>query len=612
MIGLAAACGRDAGTAVGAMLEAFDSAHSVVIRPFDGAAIALARVASGFATDVVDGGTGGLSVLFVGEVFDEAVAANPAEAIHRLYREDALSALAGWNGAFSAVIADPNRQAVILATDRVGHRPFFVWADGDGFAAATRLPALLGDRRVPRRLSTQGVIELVSFQRTFGTHTQYADIRSMPAASLWRYADGRLERSRSRKLSWRRPDFGEAEAVDLLADAFGNAVERRLRAPGRAGLLFSGGLDARSILGAGVGRGVTVPCITATACDNRETRIARQATALVDAPQQLIENRPSMLAERLDAATLASDGLFAAPLNMFGMWPQLAGEFDAMLSGHAFDYMFRGYYLPCRAISPGRSVTRLPMLLPVPDGTPATVARMQRVGIPMAETGSVLSDAAASALARRREVAIAHALEGCELQEPHDAWDGFIMHTLGRHYAYSDFVAMETVLVHRAPALDHEVLDLFLALPPRWRASGRIARAAMRRLAPELMRLPDANTGLPADWSFWLQMLAGYGVAAVGRLRLRSRPGYPEPSMTEGSWADYNSLMRTDPAFRALLLQLPASPALGDSGIFDMRRVASLVEGHLEGRRNVKRTILQLLTLDAWLRAFGHTATIDD
>ena len=283
-----------------------------------------------------------------------------------------------------------------------------------------------------------------------------------------------------------------------------------------------------------------------------------------------------------------------------------------MLSGHAFDYTFRGYYLPCAFMQIGRSPTRLPILKAIPDGRPETVARMQRIGIPAAEASSIFSEKMAGSLTARRTAAVAHALEGCEPRSPYDAWDGFIMHTLGRHYAYSDFVAMETALIHRPPAYDHGVFDIYLAMSPQWRASGTIVRRAMRLIAPQLMQLPDANTGVKAAMPFWTQLGLGYLKAGARRAGLLASPVNGVPGTTQGSWSDYDVLFRTDPEFVARLDALTRSELIADTGLFDMKRLAAKIGEHRDGKIKFKRVLWQLLTVESWLRQFGYSGVGDD
>ncbi len=555
----------------------------------------------------------GITVLIDGEIFNQTgPLARPEEAVAELYRKDARGRLAHLNGSFSAIIHDPREERIVLAGDRLGSRPLFVWQEGSGLAAASRLDALLADDRVPRRLSLQGLVELVTYQRTMADHTQYADIHATSGAAVWSFTGGRLERRRSWRLAWRTPDFDEREGAERLTVALKNAARRCTADDARHGLLLSGGLDSRLVLAAARAAGHTPACLTAGALENQEIGIARRVARAAGAPFRFIPNPPEQLSGTLDAATDASHGLFSAPMNLFGLLPGIAREHDVVLSGHGLDYTLRGFYLPCVMVRVAGSVTRLPRLRPVPDGTPATVADSLRVGISRAALKTALSPEMHAEWDTRRVAAVTAALEAADIENPYNAWDAFVLHCLGRHYAYSDFVAMGLVIDHRAIAFDAEVFDLYLAMPPEWRAAGRMAHAAMRALDDDLMAIPDANTGFPARHGFWRQIALLFARATARRLGLARPPKVENPNATQGSWANYAELFRRDPIFVERLKGLSKNPALMDTGLFAARGLDRLVDDHLTGRADHKKLFLEVLSLASWLERHGYSAVVHD
>lgn len=555
----------------------------------------------------------GIAVAVLGEIFDaDGPVTEPNALVREVYGREELDRLAYLDGSFAAVIVDRPRRRVILATDRLGARPLFVWQRDGQLAVASRLDALLTDDRVPRRLSFQGLSELLCYQRTVFDQTQYADILAMPAAEVWTFAEGRLERRQTRRLAWRRPDFDEREGGVRLAEVLRRAAARRTAGPARVGLLLSGGLDSRMVLAAARAAGRAVPCITSGTHDNLEVSLARASAARAGVPFRFVANPPDRLAATLDAATTASDGLFAAPLNLFGLWPEIVQDYDVLLSGHALDYTLRGYYLPCVMIRVGNSTTRLPKLRRIRDGTPATVAASLRVGLAPEAVCAVLRPGLAAEWKQRTIAAMARALAQADIEDPYNAWDSFVLHTLGRHYAYSDFVAMENYAPHRTLAYDPEVFELYLSMPPAWRASGRMAHAAMRRLGEDLMGLPDANTGFAAKQSFWTHISLIYLRAAARSLGLSARPTVPDPTMTQGSWPDYAVLYRRDPIFLGRLKGLSTLPALMDTGLFSRDGIERMVEDHLAGKANHKKLLDQLLTIASWLSAHPYSGVVFD
>jgi asparagine synthase (glutamine-hydrolysing) len=555
----------------------------------------------------------GIAVLIDGEIFDEqGPVERPTELIADLYRDSRADRIAWLNGSFAVIIVDGGRREVVLATDRLGSRSLFVWHDGRNLAAASRLGALLADERVSRRLSTQGLIELVTLQRTAADHTHYADILAMAAAQLWTFSSGTLVRRQTRRLAWTRPDFNERDGSVRLAEALTRAAARRTRDSVRHGLLLSGGLDARLVLAAARQARRTPPCLTAGPFRNAEVGLAETAARRAGAPFRFLENPPARLFDAFDGAVAASDGLFTAPLNLFGLLPGVARDHDVLLSGHGLDYTFRGYYLPCRMIRVAGSTTRLPRLRPIPDGTPETLVRNLRVGIKEEAVRAVLRPAVRRDLEARKVAAMRAAIAGADVDDPYNAWDAYLLSCLGRHYAYSDFVAMESIVRHRAITFDSEVFDLYLAMPPAWRASGRMMQAAMVRLGSDLMALPDANTGIRASRSFPIQLAMVFGRAMLRRLGMARAPKPPEATMTQGSWANHAELLRQDRRFVARLEGLPKNCALLDSGVFEAEGLAAVVRQHLDRTANHVKLLLQLLTMASWFEQNSYSGVTVD
>lgn len=558
-------------------------------------------------------GPGGVTVLLDGEIFDEdGPIGEPEARIADLYRSGQSDRIAWLNGSFSSIIVDHDKRRIVLASDRLASRPLFVWSDHTGLAAASRLDALLADDRVPRRLSVQGLMELVAMQRTVADHTQYADVRAMQAAELWTFSNGEMSRRHTRRLSWRRPDFDEREGAVRLAEALRRAVARRTADRVRHGLLLSGGLDARVVLAAARRLGRTPSCLTAGPFRNTEVAVAQATARRAGVPFRYFENPPSTLMDQIDPATVASDGLYAAPINLFGLLPEMACNHDVLLSGHGLDYTIRGYYLPCRMIRIAGSVTRLPWLRAIPDGTPATLVRNLRVGIKHEAVLTVLQPRLRGEMEARKVAAVAAAIAPADIDNPYNAWDAYVLACLGRHYAYSDFVAMESVIAHRAVSFDPEVFDLYLSMPPQWRASGRIARAAMAALGPDLMALPDANSGFPARYPFPAEAALVFARAGLRRAGVLSRPVVPDPTMSHGSWPNFPELLRRDPGFVARLSSLRECAAMLDTGLFSREGLAAVVDQHLERRADHAKLLLQLLTVASWLERNAYAEVVYD
>jgi hypothetical protein len=208
---------------------------------------------------------------------------------------------------------------------------------------------------------------------------------------------------------------------------------------------------------------------------------------------------------------------------------------------------------------------------------------------------------------------MALALSSADIDDPYDAWDAFVLHCLGRHYAYSDFVAMNSVIAHRAVTFDPDVLDIYFSMKPAWRASGRMAHVAMKSLGPDLMALPDANSGFSANNGFAKQILLLFARAAARRSGLVARPPRPaDATWTHGSWSNLPELLRRDSFFVARLAGLAENAALLDSGLFEPTGLQEIVDQHLTGRTNHCKLLLELLTISGWLAQHSYSEVVYD
>ena len=543
----------------------------------------------------------GLTILVSGDIFDDdGLYPNPANLIADLYRVDCLHKIAWLNGSFCIAILDPIKNRVTLITDRLASRSLFVWHDDRRLLASSRLIPLVSESIVPKRLSKQGIAELLVYQRTIACHTQYENIASIPASQVWVWEKGRLQKKTSRKLTWTKPEFTKAEAAEGLAVALTRATARRLSDPTRHGLLMSGGLDSRTVLGAARKTGLPIGCSTVGAWDNTEVELARKSSKLSNVPFKLHHCGADALGSAIAPATFASDGLFSAPINLFPCLSAIAKNYDVMLSGHGLDYTLRGYYLPCKTLKIAGSVTRLPMLRRISNSNPSTIADSLRVGISPELAKTILRPSFAAEFDKRRIMGMEEALSNADIDDEYNNWDAFILHSLGRHYAYSDFVSIDEVLHHRPIAFDPLVFDIYLSMPPSWRAEGKVAHNAMMQLCPKLMTLPDSNTGFSARFGFSRQIALVLTRAIFRRIGLAARTQLPDPTFTHGSWMDMAMLFRCNPAWRDRAERLIDDPAINESGLFKQIGIRKIVSAHMSGKANHKKLLMQLLTFSSW------------
>ena len=153
---------------------------------------------------------------------------------------DGMAAFAIWD--------KPNRR-LVLARDRYGVKPLYLWRTPTQIAFASEIKAFLAHPEFRTRVDEAALREYFTFQNLFRPHTLFAGVEHLPAASILTVdASGeRLERYWD--FDFRpRERGGEREIVERLETLMGEAVERQLVSDVPVGAYLSGGMDSGSIV----------------------------------------------------------------------------------------------------------------------------------------------------------------------------------------------------------------------------------------------------------------------------------------------------------------------------------------------------------------------------
>jgi hypothetical protein len=291
----------------------------------------------------------------------------------------------------------------------------------------------------------------------------------------------------------------------------------------------------------------------------------------------------------------------------------IRAECEALLIGYGFDGFLRGLYLPARMVGIGPWRTRLPQLMPLPQGDlVATLARTLRSLTRRSGVERVLRPAARLAHGAAVEDAVRAGLAGFEPVRngcrAYDAWDYLEMRSVAHLRAYANVLCVRAWVDDRVVGFDRELLEAALALPPQWRLPDTVYRAALKRILPrELARLSDATTDVGGGRGPRLAFAAFFLKRAGEELRRRLIDPAGRSDVSESSWPDFAELLRRDPTMRARSLRLPASEALDAAAIFDRQGVHAVVEEHLSGSKQHTNLLLILLMMESWIQQFGAT-----
>jgi asparagine synthase (glutamine-hydrolysing) len=151
-----------------------------------------------------------------------------------------------FNGMFSFVIYDRNKDILFGARDRFGVKPFYYSASNGQFVFASEIPPILTVLPKPAQVNEQVMYDFLAYNRTDqNNETFFKGIFQLPHGHQFYFSKGELKVTR-----WYDPRSFSTESFstyDQYRQLFESSVALRLRSDVPVGICLSGGLDSAAI-----------------------------------------------------------------------------------------------------------------------------------------------------------------------------------------------------------------------------------------------------------------------------------------------------------------------------------------------------------------------------
>ncbi len=207
---------------------------------------------------------GAITLAYNGEIYNypdlrrtlEAVGVNlcthaDAEAVIALYQRHGLGFVEHLRGMFALALWDAPRQQLVLARDRLGKKPLFLYQDSERLVFASEIKALLRHPAVPRRPARDLTALLLAYGYMPAPQTFFEGIVALPPGHLLVCQDGRI----ASHAYWTPPQATPADPraraedyLEALRATLDEAVRLRLLSDVPLGAFLSGGLDSSLIV----------------------------------------------------------------------------------------------------------------------------------------------------------------------------------------------------------------------------------------------------------------------------------------------------------------------------------------------------------------------------
>ena len=472
-------------------------------------------------------------------------------------------------GMFAIAVYDAARQTILLARDRAGKKPLFLYRDRDLLAFASELTAIFASfLPMDRSFDPAAVRAYLEVQHVPGPGTMYSRVRQLPPGSmlvLERSADGWKEREERRYWSLHDPSRDDEPAPRSFSEAAGrcetliaDAVRVRLQSDVPLGAFLSGGVDS-SLIAAFMAE--QRPGLVRTLSIGFEDPALDESAAAAEVARHLGTKHRSltMPAPRADdflAIVDRCDQPLADPavVPTWYLCRMAREELTVALSGEGADEVFGGYrwYRVRGRLSPEELCLRR-------EQEPAEVRR------------SLTPSPPASAGDDRVRAAYAAAGAECAGEAPMARlqWVDFRTWMADDLLVKVDRASMAHSLEVRCPYLDHRLIELALPGPDGWKVRWGRRKALLRAVA--LRKLPR-------------------------RVVMRKKHGFQVP---------VDSLMRT--TLSGLLADLTSPASVREHGLLDPQGVAAALRRWREDP-SLARLVWKILCLQAWLHRHARHA----
>nr|WSX53430.1 N-acetylglutaminylglutamine amidotransferase [Streptomyces sp. NBC_00974] len=523
----------------------------------------------------------GLTAVFNGCIYNHRELRGRLEGLgHRFFSDSdtevVVKAYAQWGwecveflvGMFAFAMVEHHTGRVVLGRDRLGIKPLYVTEDGDRLRFASSLPALLAGGGVDTSLDPVALHQYLSWHGTVpAPRTVLNGVRKLPPATV-----RVIERDGSRRdhCYWqpsyvRHSELGDDPELwrEAVHDALRTAVRRRTVADVPVGVLLSGGLDSSLIVAllAEEGQGDLATFAMGFEAESGEEGDEFAYSDLVARRFSTDHHQFMITSDRLPSALEAAIGAMSEPMVSHDavafhmLSEQVSKEVKVVLCGQGADEVFAGYHWYPQIAAATRPDADEAYAAAYFDRTHRDLTAMLGPGFAVghdASTDFVRTHMAASGAETALDAALRMDVHALMPDDPVKRVDN---------------MTMAWGLEARVPFLDHELVELAAACPPRLKlAQG--GKSVLKDIGRTL--LPREVVDRPKGY---------FPVPAVRNMA--------EPV-----------LVRVRDALTA--------PEARRRGVFDQGFVEQLLAE--PNRRRTKRganTLWQVASLEIWLQAHG-------
>ncbi|RJP71109.1 MAG: hypothetical protein C4532_08160 [Candidatus Abyssobacteria bacterium SURF_17] len=523
-----------------------------------------------------------------------------AEVVLHLYEEKGEQFARNLNGSFNAIFYHPERNKLVLCSDRFGLRRLYYCDRGNYVIFGPEIKALLEDVTLSPELNYTAVAEFLHFGYCLDNKTLLEQIELLPPGTLatWDNGKHRLDSY----WNWGKIPLMTSEQVPhehALVDTMGafwvQAVKRRCEKPGRIGVYLSGGLDSRAVVSAIEEKYFPIHVINFGAPGSDDTVISRKVAQRLNLTYHHYDLSGEKWFEGLGQAMWLTEG--AISLTHLHALPALKYAkdlFDVHMSGFAGDLIAGGSYLPSPHLT-----------LKTSDDVKGFIYDKMNAGNVL--DGTEKECFGENFYTRIRDLHQQSFTESFNrIPAETKNMDYFFLHNRVRRFTATGLAVQQTILETRLPFYDIDFIEFMYGLPTQLRMGSHIYKKMLLKFFPLSYRgIPWQKSGHPIDAG----RLRVTGAKLHRKLRrmagwTSARIGSPGLYAATKSFADYSNWFRRSHVLRSFLYSTLLSQRALARDFFRPEFIKKVLDTHMSGEANNLNVIGLLLTLELFCRSF--------
>lgn len=171
------------------------------------------------------------------------------EVIIKLYELYGVECLSHLNGMFAFALWDKKQKKLFIARDRLGKKPLYYYKDGDKFAFASEIKALLTLPGIKKEIRLDAVHDFFAYQYIPDPKSIFKHVHKLPPAHYMIIEDGNINMTEYWKLSFAKQSCqDDSSAIEKLRNLISDATKRRMISDVPLGAFLSGGVDSSGVV----------------------------------------------------------------------------------------------------------------------------------------------------------------------------------------------------------------------------------------------------------------------------------------------------------------------------------------------------------------------------